>query len=53
LRKRGLRAVQIWVLDTRTRGFAAECRRQALRINRSAGEIRTLAFIADLADGAE
>lgn len=30
LRKAGLRAVQIWVPDTRRPGFAAECRRQSL-----------------------
>ena len=28
LRARGLRPVQIWVPDTRTPGFAEECRRQ-------------------------
>ena len=29
LRKAGLRPVQIWVPDTRTPGFDAECQRQA------------------------
>ncbi|WP_420962699.1 antitoxin MazE family protein [Brucella sp. IR073] len=29
LRAAGLRPVQIWVPDTRQRGFADECRRQA------------------------
>ncbi|MEN3177149.1 antitoxin MazE family protein [Gluconobacter sp. OJA] len=29
LRKAGLRPVQIWVPDTRTPGFDAECKRQA------------------------
>jgi len=29
LRKAGLRPVQLWVPDTRKRGFAAECRRQS------------------------
>jgi len=29
LRKAGLRPVQIWVPDTRAKGFAEECRRQA------------------------
>ena len=28
LRKAGLRPVQLWVPDTRRRGFAEECRRQ-------------------------
>ena len=30
LRAAGLRPVQIWVPDTRSAGFAAECRRQSL-----------------------
>jgi hypothetical protein len=29
LRKAGLRPVQLWVPDTRRRGFADECRRQS------------------------
>lgn len=29
LRKAGLRPVQLWVPDTRKRGFGAECRRQS------------------------
>ena len=29
LRKAGLRPMQLWVPDTRRRGFAAECRRQS------------------------
>jgi hypothetical protein len=53
LRKRGLRPVQIWVPDTRARGFAAECRRQALRINRSPGEAEALDFIVEAADWGE
>ena len=32
LRAAGLRPVQIWVPDTRRAGFAAECRRQSLRL---------------------
>lgn len=32
LRAAGFRPVQIWVPDTRAPGFAAECRRQAVRI---------------------
>ena len=32
LRAAGLRPVQIWVPDTRRRGFAAECRRQSLSL---------------------
>jgi hypothetical protein len=30
LRAAGLRPIQIWVPDTRQRGFAEECRRQSL-----------------------
>lgn len=29
MRRAGLRLVQLWVPDTRARGFAAECRRQS------------------------
>lgn len=32
LRRAGLRAVQIWVPDTRRPGFAEECRRQCLLV---------------------
>lgn len=32
LRAQGLRALQIWVPDTRTPSFAEECRRQSLLI---------------------
>lgn len=32
LRQAGLRPVQLWVPDTRRPDFAAECRRQALRV---------------------
>jgi len=39
LRKAGLRPVQIWVPDTRSPGFAEECRRQS-----------RLAAQADMAD---
>jgi len=30
MRRAGLRLVQLWVPDTRARGFAEECRRQSL-----------------------
>ena len=30
LRERGLRPVQLWVPDTRVKGFAEECKRQCL-----------------------
>ena len=41
LRARGLRALQIWVPDTRAPGFAEECRRQSLSIAADPAE-RTL-----------
>jgi hypothetical protein len=30
MQRAGLRLIQLWVPDTRARGFAAECRRQSL-----------------------
>ena len=50
LRRKGLRPVQIWVPDTRTEGFANECRRQARLAARSAQEKPTLDFISEIAD---
>jgi hypothetical protein len=35
LRKRGLRPVQIWVLDVRSRAFARAAHRQSLAVARS------------------
>lgn len=35
LRAAGLRPIQIWVLDTRREGFAAECRCQAILVEKS------------------
>jgi hypothetical protein len=51
MRAAGLRPVQIWVPDTRAPDFAAECRRQAERINAAARtEEDALAFIAAIGD---
>jgi len=50
LRAAGLRPVQIWVPDTRRRGFAAECRRQSLALRGDPQEARTVKRIAKLAD---
>lgn len=36
LRRQGLRPIQIWVPDVRSASFAAEARRQALAVARSA-----------------
>ena len=41
----GLRLVQLWVPDTRSKRFAAECKRQCRIVNASASEADTLAFI--------
>ena len=48
MRKQGLRPVQIWVPDTRTRGFAEEVRRQSLLISRSKQETEDIAFVEGL-----
>jgi len=42
LRKSGLKLVQIWVPDVDRRGFAAECRRQALLVRASSSDRRVL-----------
>jgi hypothetical protein len=41
----GLRLVQLWVPDTRSRRFAAECRRQSRLMKGDAAETETLEFI--------
>ena len=45
LRKRGLRPVQIWVPDTRRKGFAEECRRQSRLLRRDPHEADILQWI--------
>jgi hypothetical protein len=45
-----LRPVQIWVPDTRSVGFAEECRRQSLMLRDDPHEAETLAWLADAAD---
>ncbi len=45
MRARGLRPVQIWVPDTRTKTFAKEARRQSLAVAKSAFEREDQAFI--------
>ncbi len=51
LRAAGLRPVQIWVPDTRSPGFAAECRRQSLRVAQAAArEADTRRWLAQAAD---
>jgi len=50
LRKSGLRPVQIWVPDTRRKGFAAECRRQSLLLRKDPHEVETIRWMEEIAD---
>ena len=50
LRAAGLRPIQIWVPDVRSKTFAVQARRQSLAIARSAQEQDDLAFIEAMAD---
>jgi hypothetical protein len=50
LRAAGLRPVQIWVPDTRRRGFAAECRRQSLSLRDDPAEREVLDWLDKVAD---
>jgi len=45
-RAAGLRLVQLWVPDTRSRRFAAECRRQSLLLKDDPAEAEALDFMA-------
>ena len=45
LRKKGLRPVQIWVPDVRSRAFAAEAHRQSLAVARSPHAAEDQAFV--------
>ena len=48
----GLRLIRLWVLDTRSKRFAAECKRQCKIVNASPSEADDLAFIERVADWA-
>ncbi|MGH8289458.1 MAG: antitoxin MazE family protein [Steroidobacteraceae bacterium] len=50
LRAAGLRPIQIWVPDVRSKSFAIQARKQSLAIARSAQEQDDLAFIESIAD---
>jgi len=50
LRKVGLRPIQIWVPDTKKKGFAAECRRQCLRLRQDPGEKEVLEWMEKTRD---
>ena len=43
----GLRLIQLWVPDTRSRIFAAECRRQSRLLQGDIAEIEALKSIED------
>ena len=42
----GLRLIELWVPDTRSKRFAAECRRQCRLLQGDAAEVDTLEFMA-------
>lgn len=44
-RAAGLRLIQLWVPDTRSENFVAECRRQARLVRGDPAEAEALAFI--------
>ncbi len=50
LRKAGMRPVQIWVPDTRKKGFAEECERQSALVRNDPHEKEVLQFIEEIAD---
>jgi antidote-toxin recognition MazE-like antitoxin len=50
LRASGLRPVQIWVPDTRQKGFADECRRQSLVLQNDAEETEVSVWMQEVAD---
>ena len=50
LRRQGLRPIQIWVPDIRSRAFKAEARRQALAVAQSEQEVEDQAFIDSISE---
>lgn len=50
LRASGLRPIQIWVPDTRQKGFAAECHRQSLLLQSDPHEQETLEWLSCVSD---
>lgn len=50
LRRRGLRPIQIWVPDVRSRAFAREARRQSQLVAASEYEADDQAFVDAIAD---
>lgn len=52
MRAQGFRQVQIWVPDTRSKAFAAECRRQSLLVANDPAEDALMDDLESLQDGA-
>jgi hypothetical protein len=50
LKARGMRPVQVWVPDTRSARFAAECRRQSMLLAGDPQELETLDWMERIAD---
>ena len=50
LKSQGMRPVQLWVPDTRSAQFAAECRRQSALAAADPHECETLDWIEQVAD---
>jgi len=50
LRAAGLRPIQIWIPDTRKKGFPEECRRQSLLLVKDFHETEVLDWIEDVSD---
>ena len=50
LRAQGLRPIQIWVPDTRSPRFAAECRRQSLVVAGDSAELSLMDELEALQD---
>lgn len=50
LKARGMRPVQLWVPDTRSADFAAECRRQSALLEADPQEREILDWIEQVAD---
>lgn len=50
LRASGLRPVQIWVPDTRKKGFADECRRQSMLLVNDVQETEILEWLDEVSD---
>lgn len=50
LRASGLRPIQIWVPDTRRKGFSKECHKQSLLLKRDVQEKDILEWIDNVSD---